>query len=100
MPGTFFGTVVLTVCCPRKTQLHATNFDNPDMARTMVTMVGVVALGTHFWVATTSHNDTIDDLKMMVKEKWRVDLAQVDVNHLTVWKLKLEGQKYYQQIEL
>ncbi|KAH9047204.1 hypothetical protein EDB84DRAFT_1435005 [Lactarius hengduanensis] len=49
------------------------------------------ALGTRSRVATTSCDDTVDDLKTKVKEKRKVDLAQVDVDRLTVWKLKGEN---------
>ncbi|KAH8987163.1 hypothetical protein EDB92DRAFT_1948697 [Lactarius akahatsu] len=48
-------------------------------------------LGTRSRVATTSCDDDVDDLKTKVKEKRKVDLAQVDVNRLTVWKLKGEN---------
>ncbi|KAH9165865.1 hypothetical protein EDB89DRAFT_2076393 [Lactarius sanguifluus] len=49
------------------------------------------AFGTRSRVATTSCDDTVEDLKTKVKEKRKVDLAQVDVNRLTVWKLKGEN---------
>ncbi|KAH9164869.1 hypothetical protein EDB89DRAFT_2014754 [Lactarius sanguifluus] len=58
------------------------------MSWVLVVTHDLQAIGSRFLVDTTFCDNVICDLKMKVKEKWKVDLAHVDAECLTVWKLK------------
>ncbi|KAH8980627.1 hypothetical protein EDB86DRAFT_3087731 [Lactarius hatsudake] len=58
------------------------------MSWVLVVTHDLQAIGSRFLVDTTFCDNVIYDLKMKVKEKWKVDLAHVDAESLTVWKLK------------